>query len=180
MVIYYTQVVLIIKVKYICSMHFPWPEGYLVMYYLLLGLCLLKFNTCVTIFYMFFLYLYWYWPSMWIHTWVALFFFLYPYDFCVVDPALVVLEPLVWLSAYHSLPLHLLLPDCLYNWCLLYLLYWYAFQDVCCTLIGIYSDVHIPDGLVFPLLMVVSRQPVCNENFGSRLIYNLDPVLMNF
>ena len=76
------------------------------MYYLLLGLHLLKFKTCVTVFYMFFWYLYWYQVAL---------FFRYPYNLCVVDPALVVLELLVWLSTCPSVPLHLLLPDHLYN-----------------------------------------------------------------
>ena len=53
-------------------------------------------------------------------------------------------------------------------------------KDVCCTLYGIYSYIHIFDGLVFPLLVVVLGQPVCNENPRPRFVYNLDPVLKKF
>ena len=40
--------------KDVCAKHFPQSEGYVVVYYFLLRLHLLKFKTCSTVFYVFF------------------------------------------------------------------------------------------------------------------------------
>ena len=53
-------------------------------------------------------------------------------------------------------------------------------MSVALCVASILMSISFLDGLVFPFLMVLPGQPVCNENFGARLIYNLDPVLMNF
>ena len=93
MVVYYAQIIFIIKVKYACSQHFPGHQRNIMVYHLLLGLCLLKLKTCVTIFYMLFyvLILTQYRDS---HV-SSLVFFLYPCDLDGADPKCVVSEPLV-------------------------------------------------------------------------------------
>ena len=54
-------------------------------------------------------------------------------------------------------------------------------SGICVTLwYGVYSYIHILDGVVFPFLAVVLGQPVYNENFGPRFVYNLDPFIDEF
>ena len=48
------KIVFIIKMEYICDGYFPWSEGYIVMEDPFPRLCLLKFKTHRTFFYVFF------------------------------------------------------------------------------------------------------------------------------
>ena len=49
--IYNAQIVFVIKMEYVCTDNFPWPEWYVVMDDLFLWLHLLKFKTSSTVLY---------------------------------------------------------------------------------------------------------------------------------
>ena len=54
MVIFNTEIVVIIYSEYVHAKHIPWSYRDVMMYDLLLRLCLLKCKACSTIFYMIF------------------------------------------------------------------------------------------------------------------------------
>ena len=51
----------------------------------------------------------------------------------------------------------------------------YLLQFVLCP-----PYVHALYWFILPLCVVMSQQPVCNENLRARFVYDLDPVLVNF